>query len=186
MMLLAKFAIAVTISTVLLVSLLLPADDSAPKNSNDIVALLQQRLGKPDGRKDWHGTALDYKLADGRTFTVSVADGGTIWGGLKTALAASVSKTVTLSGTYLGPGKEANFIYTRDCQTVYLDLVDRGGTFPKDLEIGDPIVVVGTLRFRDTKPANRTDVTSVPSLFHIDDAQVTIDEFYESKARTKR
>ncbi len=183
---LGKSAIAVTISTVLLLSVLIPAEDSALKKSDETVALLQQRLGKPDGRRDWHGTALDYKLADGRTLTVSVADDGTIWGGVKTALAANVSKTVTLSGTYLGPGKEANFIYTRDGQTVYLDLVDHGGTFAKDLEIGDPVVVVGTLQFRESRPENRADVSSVPSLFHIDDAQVTIDASYESKARTKR
>ena len=183
---LGKFAIAVTISTVLLLSVFLPAEDVAPKQSDETVALLQQRLGKPDGREDWHGTALDYKLADGRTLTVSVTDDGTIWGGLKTALAANVSKTVTLLGTYLGPGKEANFIYTRDGQTVYLDLVDHGGTFPKDLEIGDPVVVVGTLQFRESGPAKRADVASAPSLFHIDDARVTIDSQYESKSRTKR
>lgn len=162
------------------------AQESARLKQSTLVDLLVDRLGKPDERRDWRGVSLDYQLKDGRIFTITTNEDGSTWAGLKFNMAANVNKKVELVGTYLGPGKEANCLYTLDSQAVFLNLVEHGGTFPDGLNIGDQIEVVGTLRYRLGSTSKRTDIAAASALYHMDDAVVHFAANCKTLSRTKQ
>ena len=162
------------------------AQETGQVDTSRTVEVLLKKFGKPDQRLDWVGTALDYKLENGQTFTISVSKDGNVWAGLKTDLSSKVGQKIRIRGTYLGPGKEASFVRTEDAQAVYLNLRRKGGMYPTDLEFGDTVTVSGTLEFRPGAKADRADISSLPPLFHIDDPQISQQSVKQTEPRTKR
>ncbi len=151
-----------------------PAQESVHGHSKLTVELLLKKFGEPDQRRDWAGTNLDYKLENGQIFTISVSEEDHVWAGLKLDLNSKVGRKTFIRGKYLGPGKEASYVKTDDGQAVYLNLRRSGGTYPQGLAFGDMVTVVGTLEFRPGTSSDRSDVSTIPPLFHIDDPQISL------------
>jgi hypothetical protein len=136
---------------------------------------LVRRLGKPDAVRDWNGTTFDYKIEDGRIFTIAIAKDERAWAGLKTDLKANVGKVITLSGIYMGPGKVANYIYTNDGQQVDINRFEKGGIFPEEMRFGDRITLTGTLHFYPGVDSGSPFRTSSPGGFHVETPTVTLE-----------
>ena len=174
----SRYAIALlaltTFTGILYLNSQMQGEETHASERTKLAEQLLLRFGKPDATKDWNGTAFDYKLDDGRIFTVSITEDERVWAGVKTDLKANIGKEVALSGIYMGPGKAANYIYTNDAQSVYINLLEKGGVFPEKMQFGDRISLTGILRFSPGFDSGSPFRTGRPSCFYVDNPTVML------------
>lgn len=148
-----------------------------PRNPGKLRAAIEARFGKPDRVQRNDGTLLDYKLGNGDTIRFVLDGGESIRIERQLDFARLVGQRVSFSGTYSGPGKEADFLAIDGGSHIHFDL-DTKRAHKKGIKgYGQRVTATGTVRFRAAKDGGDPAKASRAGLYYLEDSDiVAVDE----------
>ena len=181
--------IVVIVWSLLRCSSIVEAQEKDTASKLQLVDLLIDKFGKPTGREEWKSTTIDYKLGDGRIFTINISKSKILWSGIKTELQDHVDRVIALQGTYRGPGKYSSELETLDGQSIDL-AIDRiqKVSVPSGLKYGDRIIASGILRYKKGRivSSENYDVSDLPDRYYFEKTILRFDNSAEEIERQLR